>query len=188
MAKSKRKSRSSKRGASRQPEALAMLIKDHQNVQKLFRQFEKAESPQQKAEIAEQACNELTVHAELEEQLFYPAVREAIDDTDLLDEAEVEHSVATDLIEKLKGMDAADEEYAATFKVLGEYVNHHIREEEEELFPRVKKAGLDLEAMAEEMRQRKRELMEQHGMDPEVVLAARRPPARSHAARRPAGR
>jgi hemerythrin-like domain-containing protein len=186
MARSKGK----KRGSSRQPEAIAMLIEDHQKVQKLFKQFEKAESQQEKSDISERACNELTVHAELEEQVFYPAVREAISETDLLDEAEVEHGVAKELIERLKGMDSADEEYAATFTVLGEYVNHHIEEEQNEMFPKVKKADLDLEALAAEMMEKKQELMAQHGMSPEEGMTARgRPqPSRSQGHRRSAGR
>jgi hemerythrin-like domain-containing protein len=185
------KSKSRKRSSSRQPEAIAMLIEDHQKVQKLFRQFEKAESENQKSEIAELACNELTVHAELEEQVFYPAVREAIEQTDLLDEAEVEHNVAKELIEKLKGMDSADEEYAATFTVLGEYVNHHIEEEQNELFPKVKKADIDLEALAGEMMEKKQELMAQHGMSREAgMMGGRERPqtSRGQAHRRPAGR
>jgi hemerythrin superfamily protein len=185
----KAKSKAGKRSGSRQPEAIAMLIEDHQKVQKLFKQFEKAESQQQKSDIAEQACNELTVHAELEEQVFYPAVREAIDETDLLDEAEVEHNVAKELIEKLKGMDSADEEYAATFTVLGEYVNHHITEEQDELFPKVKKAGLDMEALAAEMAEKKQELMAQMGMNAEEGMMSGRPQtSRGQGHRRSAGR
>jgi hypothetical protein len=121
--------------------------------------------------------------------VFYPAVREAIDETDLLDEAEVEHNVAKELIEKLKGMDSADEEYSATFTVLGEYVNHHITEEQDELFPKVKKAGLDMEALAAEMAEKKQELMAQMGMNAEEGMMSGRPQtSRAQGHRRSAGR
>ena len=162
MARRKRRNGS----GSRQPQAIEMLIKDHQKVQKLFKQFEKADRRQQR-QIVEEACNDLTVHAELEEQVFYPAVRDAIEDTDLLDEAEVEHGVAKDLIEKLKALSPDDESYAATFIVLGEYVTHHVEEEQNELFPKAKKADLDFEKLAGEMWEKKQELRAELGLEPE---------------------
>jgi hemerythrin superfamily protein len=95
----------------------------------------------------------LTVHAEAEEEIFYPAAREAIEEQDLLDEAEVEHASAKDLIAQIEAMDSSDPLYDAKVTVLGEYIDHHVEEEEKEMFPKVKKAKLDLEALGEEILQ-----------------------------------
>jgi len=155
-----------KRAGSRQPEAISMLIEDHQKVQKMFKTFERTEDQQQQEQLATQICNELTVHTQIEEQVFYPAAREALDEEEaaLVDEASVEHQVAKDLIEKIKQSRPHDEEYCALVTVLGEYVNHHIQEEQKELFPAVKKTEIDFEALAEEMQQKKQELMSEMGM------------------------
>ena len=94
------------------------------------------------------------MHTTLEEEIFYPAVREAIEDEDLMNEAAVEHETAKMLIEQLENMGPDDPNYFATFTVLGEYVRHHIKEEQGEMFPAARKAGLDLEALGERMRAR----------------------------------
>jgi hemerythrin superfamily protein len=150
------------------PEPMEMLMEDHKKVQKLFKQFEKLHKQdgdeESKREIVEQCCMELKVHAEVEEQVFYPAAREALEEQDLVEEALVEHASAKDLIAKLEGMDGSEESYDATFTVLGEYVNHHVKEEEEEMFPKVKRAKLDWEALAEQMEQRKMQMQQQLGM------------------------
>lgn len=153
-------------------DVLKMLAEDHKKVKKMFDQFEKMkeeEDPDVEAKqlLVEICCAELTVHAQLEEELFYPALRDAIDDMDLLDEAEVEHASAKQLITELASMQPGDELYDAKFTVLGEYVKHHIEEEEKEIFPKAKKAKLDLEAMAEEARERKQEMREELGLDSE---------------------
>lgn len=96
--------------------------------------------------------------------MFYPAAREALEEGELLDEATVEHQVAKDLIEKIRQSRPHDEEYCALVTVLGEYVNHHIEEEQKELFPQLKKTEIDFEALAEEMRQKKHELMSELGL------------------------
>lgn len=134
--------------------AITMLTDDHKKVKKLFKDFDKMKEKGDAADkeaLVEQICAELTVHAEIEEEVFYPAAREAIDDDDMMNEAEVEHASAKDLIEQLQAIDSSDPTYDAKVTVLGEYVNHHIEEEEKEMFPKVKKAKLDLEAMGEEM-------------------------------------
>lgn len=134
--------------------AITMLTDDHKKVKKLFKDFEKLKEKGEASEkeaLVEQICGELTVHAEIEEEVFYPAAREAIDDDDLMNEAEVEHASAKDLIEQLQAMDSSDPTYDAKVTVLGEYVNHHVEEEEKEMFPKVKKAKLDLDAMGEEI-------------------------------------
>jgi hemerythrin-like domain-containing protein len=149
------------------PEAIEMLIEDHRKVQKMFKQFEKmkdAGDEQEKRELVEQTCAELKVHTQIEEEIFYPAAREALEEGDLIAEALVEHGSAKQLIEQLEVMDGGGEAFDATFIVLGEYVNHHITEEQNEMFPKLKKAQLDWDALAAEMQQRKHELQEELGL------------------------
>jgi hypothetical protein len=163
MATTKRKSAES----AKAPDAIKLLTEDHRKVQKMFKDFEKLKEKgedQDKAALIEAACAELTIHAQLEEEIFYPKVREAIDDMDVMDEAEVEHASAKELIAQLKAMQPGDELYEAKFTVLGEYVNHHIQEEEKKMFPQVKKAKLDLRSLAEQIQPRKQELQEEMGL------------------------
>ncbi|MEP7206631.1 MAG: hemerythrin domain-containing protein, partial [Casimicrobiaceae bacterium] len=136
------------------PNAIELLTKDHGEVKKMFRKAERmdADDPALRA-LVEKACAALTLHAELEEQLFYPPLREK--DPDAIAEAAVEHDVAKDLIAQLRSMSAGDERYQATFKVLGEYVGHHIEEEEGEIFRLAKRAKLDLAAIGAEIKTRK---------------------------------
>ena len=139
-------------------DALALLKADHELVAGLFDKFDNAKSDSQKYTLAQQICRELTIHAEVEEEIFYPAVRDAIDDDDLMDEAEVEHEGAEDLIAQIEEAQAGDDKFDARVKVLGEYVKHHVKEEESEMFPKVRKADLDLKALGSEMAARKAEL------------------------------
>jgi hemerythrin superfamily protein len=112
-----------------------------------------------KKKVADQICNALTLHATIEEEIFYPALRQASKEAaDLLDEALVEHAGAKDLIAQLQQMDPEDDLYDAKVKVLGEQIDHHVGEEEGEMFPKAKKAGLDLVALGNEMAMRKDEL------------------------------
>ena len=143
-------------------DALDLLDADHRAVRQLFQDYRKlaandAPEARRKA-LAEQICMELTIHAKLEEELFYPPVREAIRDGDLMDEAEVEHASAKDLIVQILSMDPHEELYDAKVTVLGEYIEHHVREEQGEMFPKVRKSGLDLVALGERLRVRKEEL------------------------------
>ncbi len=158
-----KKTTSTTRSESNAPQdAIALLTDDHKRVKKLFKDFEKlsdSDDTAQKEEIVEQICLELTVHAEVEEELFYPAVRASIDDQDLVNEAEVEHASAKDLIAQLQTMESSDPMYDAKVTVLGEYIDHHVKEEEGEMFPKAKKAKMDLEALGEQMAGRKEELM-----------------------------
>jgi hemerythrin-like domain-containing protein len=111
-------------------------------------------------DLARQICMELTVHTQIEEEIFYPAVRGAVKDTDMLDEATVEHQSAKELIAQLQEASEADDMFDAKVKVLGEYVNHHIKEERSEMFPKARAARkLDLVAMRDELQLRKEELM-----------------------------
>jgi hypothetical protein len=141
-------------------DAIDMLKQDHDKAEKAFKDFEKMDRQDAEAcrRLVAQTCEELKVHTALEEEIFYPAVREAIDDEDIMNEAAVEHETAEMLIEQLENMEDDDPNYYATFTVLGEYVKHHIREEHGEMFPAAKKARLDLDALAERMRTRKEEL------------------------------
>lgn len=149
-------------------DAISLLTADHKTVKKLFKDFEKIKEEtgleDEKAEIANQICAELSIHTQIEEEVFYPACREAIEQTDLLDEAKVEHASAKELISQIESMQPDDELFAAKVTVLGEYVNHHIEEEEGELFPQVKKAKMDIDQLGQEMLELKEELQSEVGV------------------------
>ena len=121
---------------------------------------------------ADQICQELTVHATIEEEIFYPAVRQAIKDDALMNEAKVEHASAKDLIAQIKAMDADDEMFDAKVTVLGEYIDHHVKEERNEMFAKARKTKLDLVKLGEQLLQRKQELMA--GQDAATGLPAKR--------------
>ncbi|AZG07746.1 hemerythrin domain-containing protein [Pigmentiphaga sp. H8] len=144
-----------------QKAALSLLLDDHRNAKKLFKQFKEAGSDAEKEEIAQTVCRELTVHTMLEEEIFYPLVRREGGQpfADLLDEAIVEHASAKDLIAQIQAMHPNDEMYDARVTVLGEYINHHVKEEEEELFPKIVGKKIDLREAADMMAARKEELM-----------------------------
>jgi hypothetical protein len=147
-------------------DAIALLTEDHKKVKKLFRDFEKLKENGEKgnkAELVRQACLELAIHTQIEEEIFYPAAAGALDEQDLLDEAEVEHASAKELIAQLQEMEPGDELFDAKFTVLSEYVKHHIKEEEGEMFPQLEKSELDLEELGARLEQRKQELMEEMG-------------------------
>jgi hemerythrin-like domain-containing protein len=149
------------RAKTKSQEAIKMLKDDHDRVEKSFKEFEKLdrEDTETLRQLVATTCEELKVHTTLEEEIFYPAVREAIDDEDIMNEAAVEHETAKMLIEQLENMQPDDPNFHATFTVLGEYVRHHVKEEEGEMFPAAKKADLDFEDLAGRMKARKDELM-----------------------------
>ena len=132
----------------------------------MFKDFEKLKNGDvaEKDALVQEACTELTIHAQLEEEIFYPAVREAIGERELLDEAEVEHVTAKDLIAQLETMAPSEECYDAKFTVLGEYVNHHIKEEQGEMFAKARKAKLDLVALGQRIARRKQQLKAELGV------------------------
>jgi hemerythrin superfamily protein len=147
-----------------------MLTADHKKVKKLFSDFDKLKeggSDEDKSAIVEKICNELKIHTEIEEEIFYPAVRKAIDDSDLMDEALVEHAGAKDLIAQLEDASPDDELYDAKVTVLGEQIEHHVKEEEGDMFPKAKKAKVDTEALGATMFKRKIALMEKMGVNAE---------------------
>lgn len=138
--------------------ALALLLDDHRAVKKLFKQFEDAKEDADKQSIAAETCRQLTVHAQIEEEIFYPALRGVSDKIDdMLDEAKVEHGVAKDLIAEIES--GEKEMLEARYKVLSEYVGHHVEEEESELFPAVIRAKVDLADVAQQLESRKSELL-----------------------------
>jgi hemerythrin-like domain-containing protein len=134
--------------------AIALLMEDHDYVKKAFRAFEKMDEEDQPA-LVKQVLQALKVHTRIEEEIFYPAVRKAIKDEDLMNEAEVEHDSAKVLIRQLERMKPGDPKYAATFTVLGEYVNHHVKEEESEMFPKARRARVNLKALGAKLMGRK---------------------------------
>lgn len=147
-------------------DACTLLDTDHKAVKKLFKTYDElAQSKargvdQQKLELAREICKELTVHATVEEEIFYPALREALRDTHVLAEAEVEHAGAKDLIAQIEAMEQADEMFDAKVKVLGEYIDHHVKEERNQIFPKARAVrGLDLVAMRDQLQARKEALM-----------------------------
>ncbi|MBA3598315.1 MAG: hemerythrin domain-containing protein [Methylibium sp.] len=159
-------------GSAPKVDALELLTSDHRKVRQLFKDYErliefKAQAIERQP-LAESICVQLTVHAALEEEIFYPAARAALMPTDLVDEASVEHASARDLIERIRAMDAEDELYDANVRVLGEYIDHHVREEEDQLFPAVRGASLDLAGLGLEMSDRKAELLAQFGREAKV--------------------
>ena len=142
-----------------QDNALAVLRADHDHVLELFDRFERLKSNgPQKAQLVERICDELELHARVEEELFYPSVRPAIGDDDLLDEAAVEHESLKTLIEQLRALRPGEAQYDARVTVLGEYVRHHVREEQDEMFPKVAKTDLDLVALGRAIKTRKRQI------------------------------
>ena len=158
MARAKRQARGeSKNGA------VKLLTDDHNKVKKLFKKFEKLKdgdgSGKEKSALVGEICLELTIHAKVEEEIFYPAVRESIDEEDLMDEADVEHAGAKSLIAQLVGMKPGDDHYDAKVTVLGEYIDHHVKEEQEEMFPKARRAKLDMVELGERIMQRKEELL-----------------------------
>ena len=145
--------------------ALTLLTEDHDNVRAMFKKYERLTEGNARADerdaLAAIICAELSIHAQIEEEIFYPAIRRALKDKDLIDEALVEHSSAKELIAQLADMDAKDELFDAKVKVLGEQIDHHVEEEQNEMFEKVRKSDLDLEALGERLSMRKQELIEQ---------------------------
>ena len=141
-------------------DAIALLKKDHRAVEDLFADFEKSSGDGRKQKLAEQICLELSVHAQIEEEIFYPACEGKVEE-DLLKESYVEHDGAKVLIAEILGGGASDEFYDSKVKVLSEEIEHHVQEEErrmEGLFAQARKAGLDMNALGEQLAARKQQL------------------------------
>ena len=145
---------------------LQMLMAEHREVKAMFQQYQKladaAADGDERMLLASQICVALALHTQIEEEILYPAARDTLtQDEDMVDEAYVEHAGAKNLIAQIKTMTSDQPLYDAKVKVLGEYIDHHVREEESEFFPKLRKTGLDLEAMGERMVERKKSLMAQ---------------------------
>lgn len=146
--------------------ALEVLKEDHDYVKKSYRAFQKLDPEEDLEEvqaIVKLVCAALKVHARIEEEILYPAARKALKDADLIDEAEVEHDSAKALIRQIERLRPKDPKYAATFTVLCEYVDHHVKEEENEMFPKLRRAGLNLAALGKKLLQRKARLAARSG-------------------------
>jgi len=147
--------------AAKAPDATTLLRADHKRVSGLFADFEKARATSKKKELVAQICSELTVHAQVEEEIFYPAVKQALKDKELVPEATVEHATLKELIAQVEGLEPDGEMYDARIKVLSEYVKHHVKEEHTEMFPKAKASRLDMAELGSRIAARKQELMAQ---------------------------
>jgi hemerythrin-like domain-containing protein len=144
--------------------AIVLLKRDHREVEEFFEEYEELDNNRAKAELARKICNTLKVHTQIEEEILYPAARKATGDNDLLDEALVEHAGAKHLIGEIEAMEVGDDLYDAKITVLGEQIKHHVKEEEEELFPEIEESKMDVVAVGKQLATRKSELMAQSGM------------------------
>lgn len=141
-------------------DAVSLLKQDHREVESMFKEFEQLDSKSEKGKLASKICLMLTVHATIEEELLYPKAHAEIEE-DLVDEAIVEHASAKQLIAEIESMNPGDHLFDAKVKVLGEYVQHHVKEEEDEMFPQLRDSGVDLQELGEQLMARKTELLEQ---------------------------
>jgi hemerythrin superfamily protein len=166
------------RSGDKSLDAIALLKQDHRQVEQLFEQFEETEEGEG-IPIAQRACQLLTIHAQIEEEILYPAAKESLaaedeEEAEMVYEAEVEHATAKELIAKIEDMSEQDEQYNATVKVLSEYIKHHVKEEEGEMFPSLRKTELDLKELGTRLQERKQQLMTAMG-----VVEQEAPPATS---------
>jgi len=151
-------------------DVIEILSEDHKKVSQLFAEFAKIRhqaDDEAKQTLVEITCTELVIHTQVEEEYLYPALHEVFDEMDLLDEAEVEHTLAKQLIGELESMQPDDELYDAKFTVLGEYVKHHIEEEENKIFPKIKNMEMDFKSLGRSIRQRRDELRSEFGIPDE---------------------
>ena len=163
-ARPKKGSRTTRRTATaskRPQDAIALLKSDHKEVDAMFKAYEKAEDDAEKQELAAKICKALTIHAQIEEEIFYPAAYDAFDDEgdDLVDEAQVEHASAKALIAEIEAMQVGQPLFDAKVKVLSEYIKHHVEEEETEMFPECRDSDMDLKTLGQQLRARKKELL-----------------------------
>lgn len=157
--------------SSKAKEATAILRADHKLVAELFSEYEKARSTTKKRDLVAQICTELTVHAQVEEEIFYPAVKSALKDKELIPEATVEHATLKELIAQVEGVQPDGEMFDAKIKVMSEYVKHHVKEEQNEIFPKAKAADMDLLALGAQITERKEELLAEHMQNKQLKTA-----------------
>ncbi len=140
-------------------DATELLIADHKAVSGLFAEFEKTQSNAEKKRLVSKICKELTVHAQIEEEIFYPAVKIALKDKELVPEARVEHQVLKSLIEQVDGLEPDGEMFNAKIMVMYEYVKHHVKEEQEKMFPKAKATSLNMHELGGKLSDRKKALL-----------------------------
>jgi hemerythrin superfamily protein len=159
---------SQKRSNATANDAVALLTADHDKVKKLFQEFDKSDDSHQglKHDLAQQICMDLTIHATIEEEIFYPAVRAETGDKKQVDEALEEHASIKEMVEHIRGMAAGDPDLDSTMQKLRKCVEHHVTEEEQEMFPSVRKSAADLVELREQMQDRKEELEHDFGAQP----------------------
>jgi len=144
---------------SKVQDAIALLRADHKLVSALFAEYEKARSTSKKKMLVSQICTELSVHAQVEEEIFYPAVKKALKDKEMIPEATVEHATLKALIGQVEGIEPDGEMFDAKIKVMSEYVKHHVKEEQNEMFPQAKSTKLDMVELGSRMAARKKVLL-----------------------------
>ena len=143
----------------RREDALDLLADEHERIAQLFARFDKlASNGPRKASLVERICEEIELHSRIEEEIFYPSVRAAIDDDALMDEAAVEHEQAKSMVTQLHALRPGDFRYDAKVSVLSEYIRHHVDHEEREIFPRARRMTLDFVALARALKARRRQL------------------------------
>jgi len=168
-APAKKTSRAASTSSSGQ-DAIALLRADHKKVSALYEQYENTRSAARKKALVATICLELSVHAQVEEEIFYPAVKAALKDKELVPEAQVEHASLKELIAQVKDKEPDGEMFDAKIKVMSEYTKHHVKEEQNEMFPKAKASRLDMNELGARIAARKEELM----ADPSLMEA---PPA-----------
>jgi hemerythrin superfamily protein len=143
------------------PNAVQLIKQDHKKVASLFEKYNKTKGQEAKQRIAEQAMQQLEVHAQIEEEIFYPAVRKELNDAALVNEALKEHKAVKELIEELKIMAGEDDEFEEKWAELVADVKHHVQEEESELLPQAEESEMDLSDYGQQMAERKKELIDE---------------------------
>jgi hemerythrin superfamily protein len=148
-------------GQSKRQDATTLLRADHKVVADLFREYRRTKAKEDKRALISRICRELNVHAQVEEEIFYPAVKEALHDDQYIPEAQVEHASLKNLIAQVEDGEPGDETFEAKVKVLSEYVKHHVNEEQTEIFPRARSSDLDMKELGSRLMERKAQLMAQ---------------------------
>lgn len=170
------------------PSATQLLRRDHKKVEGLFDKFEQTRKADGKKKICDQVIQELEIHAKLEEEIFYPAVKKHLGEDDLLEEAKQEHQQAKEIMRALKKADPEDADFEEKFAELVEGVKHHVEEEEGEMFPQVEESDMDLEEYGDEMTQRKQELIAQMPKPAKAQKKSGKRKTKSGSGRRRSGR
>ena len=146
-------------GRAKRQDATTLLRADHKAVSDLFHEYKRIKAKEDKRMLVARICRELSVHAQIEEEIFYPAVKEALNDDEYIPEAKVEHACLKELIGLVETGEPGTEMFEARVKVLSEYVKHHVNEEQTEIFPRARSSDLDMRELGARLMERKAELM-----------------------------